>query len=314
MENNSEEIQIMPLEGVEMQILRDKASIDIQVSTAHMFKRDVASCISDALAMATMDVETAMTCGYSVPRGGKAITGPSVHLAKIIMQNWGNFRGEAKVINETAKFVESEAIAWDLQKNVAVKVTVKRSILTKTGKMGEDMIIVTGNAANSIALRNAIFSVIPKAVTEKIYRASQQKIIGDASEFAKKVKDVFKAFKKAYNEEEESVLKIVGKTQISQLTNDDLVTLIGVGQALKDGDTTPEIIFKKAEKTVEQKKEDLKTKQAEAKKEGEHPKADETVKPEETKPAAEVKPEVKVPSAEIITKPSGGLFNSTEMP
>ena len=146
MENN-EEIQIMPLEGVEMQILRDKASIDIQVSTAQVYKRDIVQCINDALSMATIDVETAMTCGYSVPRGGKAITGPSVHLAKIIMQNWGNFRGEAKVINQTEKFVESEAIAWDLQKNVAVKVTVKRSIMTNSGKMKDDMIIVTGNAA-----------------------------------------------------------------------------------------------------------------------------------------------------------------------
>jgi hypothetical protein len=298
-ENTSEEIQIIPLEGVEMQILRDKASIDIQVSTAHAFKRDIASCINDALAMATIDVDTAMTCGYSVPRGGKAITGPSVHLAKIIMQNWGNFRGEAKVISTTEKYVESEAIAWDLQKNVAVKVTVKRSIMTNSGKMKDDMIIVTGNAANSIALRNAIFSVIPKAVTDKIYKASQQKIIGDASEFSKKVKSVFTAFKKNYDEDQEAVLKIVGKTQISQLTNDDLVTLIGVGQALKDGDTTSEIVFKKAEKTVYQKKADLKAKQESAK---------EPEKQEETKQ------EVKVPSAEIVADPQPGLFNANQMP
>lgn len=299
MENNSEEIQIIPLEGVEMQILRDKASIDIQVSTAHMFKRDLTQCINDALMMATIDVETAMTCGYSVPRGGKAITGPSVHLAKIIMQNWGNFRGEAKVISTTEKYVESEAIAWDLQKNVAIKVTVKRSIMTNSGKMKDDMIIVTGNAANSIALRNAIFSVIPKAVTDKIYKASQQKIIGDASEFSKKVKSVFAAFKKNYDEDQEAVLKIVGKTQISQLTNDDLVTLIGVGQALKDGDTTPEIIFKRAEKTVDDKKQDIRDKQQAGKEQEKQP---------------ETKPEQKVPSAEIKSDPQPGLFNSNQMP
>lgn len=288
MENN-EEIMIMPVEGVELQILRDKASVDIQVSTAHAHPRNTAACINDALAMATMDVDTAMTCGYSVPRGGKAITGPSVHLAKIIMQNWGNFRGEAKVIATTEKYVESEAIAWDLQKNVAIKVTVKRSIMTKNGKMADDMIIVTGNAANSIALRNAIFSVIPKAVTDKIYKASQQKIIGDASELAKTIKGVFTAFKKNYGEDQEAVLKIVGKTQISQLTNDDLVTLIGVGQALKDGDTTPEIIFKRAEKTVDDKKQEIRDKQQAAK-------------------------EPKIPSAEINNTPQGGLFNADQMP
>lgn len=298
MENN-EEIMIMPVEGVELQILRDKASVDIQVSTAHAHPRNTAACINDALAMATMDVDTAMTCGYSVPRGGKAITGPSVHLAKIIMQNWGNFRGEAKVIATTEKYVESEAIAWDLQKNVAIKVTVKRSIMTKNGKMADDMIIVTGNAANSIALRNAIFSVIPKAVTDKIYKASQQKIIGDASELAKTIKGVFTAFKKNYGEDQEAVLKIVGKTQISQLTNDDLVTLIGVGQALKDGDTTPEIIFKRAEKTVDDKKQEIRNKQQAAKEQEKQP---------------ETKPEPKIPSAEINNTPQGGLFNADQMP
>lgn len=260
---NTEELTIVQLDSPEMQILREKASIDIQISTAHAFPRNVKSCVEEALYTATMDVETAMTCGYSVPRGGKAITGPSVHLAKIIMQSWGNFRGESKVTIVADKYVESEAVAWDLQKNVAVKATVKRSIMTSSGKMKDDMILVTGNAANSIALRNAIFSVIPKAVTEKVYRASQQKIIGDASEFNKKVKDVFKAFKKAYDKEEADVLKIVGKTKIEQLTNDDLVTLIGVGQALKDGDTTVDVVFKSPAKTGDEKKADLKKKQEE---------------------------------------------------
>jgi hypothetical protein len=255
----SEEVVISQIEGGEMQLLREKASIDIQISTAHAFPRNVKQCVDDCLFMATMDVETAMTCGYSVPRGGKAITGPSTHLAKIIMQNWGNFRAEAKVVNVTNKFVESEAVAWDLQKNVAVKVTVKRSILTKSGVMSDDMIIVTGNAANSIALRNAIFSVIPKGVTETIYKASQQKIIGNASEFSDRIKKTFKAFKKAHGKDEVDVLKIVGKTQISQLTNDDLITLIGVGQALKDGDTTPELIWKTS---PEDAKKALKEKQA----------------------------------------------------
>jgi len=259
---NNEEVQIVPIEGTEMQILREKASIDIQVSTAHAFPRNVEQCIKDALFTATMDVETAMTCGYSVPRGGKAITGPSTHLAKIIMQNWGNFRADAKVVNVGDKFVESEAVAWDLQKNVAVKVTVKRSIMTSKGKMSEDMIIVTGNAANSIAIRNAIFNVIPKGVTEMIYKASQQKIIGDGKDFNKKVSSVLKAFKTTYDKDEAQVLKIVGKTQISQLTNDDLVTLIGVGQALKDGDTTVDMVWKKE---PEEKKKDLKDKQSEGK-------------------------------------------------
>lgn len=261
-----DQIIIQEISGDEAMILRQKAEIDIQISTAHAFPRNVAQCVEDIVFMATIDTETAMTCGYSVPRAGKAITGPSVHLAKIIMQNWGNFRADARVINVTDKYVESEAMAWDLQKNVAVKVTVKRSIQTRSGRMSEDMIIVTGNAANAIAIRNAIFSVVPKGITDKAYSASQQKIIGDTSKFNERVKKVLDGFKKTYKKDEASVLILVGKTKIDQLTPDNLVTLIGVAQALKDGDTTPELVWMK---TPEEKKQDLREK-----KKSEKPKID----------------------------------------
>lgn len=268
----SDEIVIHEMSSDETaMLLRQKAEIDIQISTAHAFPRNVKQCVEDIVFMATIDVETAMTCGYSVPRAGKAITGPSVHLAKIIMQNWGNFRADARVVNVTDKYVESEAMAWDLQKNVAVKVAVKRSIQTKTGKMSEDMIIVTGNAANSIAIRNAIFSVVPKGITDKAYEAAQTKIIGEASEFSGRVKKVLQGFKKVYGKEESEVLILVGKTKIDQLTPDNLVTLIGIGQALKDGDTTPELVWTK---TPEEKKQDLREKQADKTPTGDAPKTD----------------------------------------
>lgn len=243
-------IQIMELQGGEMQILREKAAIDIQVSTAKAFPRDMKRCIENALITATIDADTAATCSYSVPRGGKAITGPTIHLAKIIMQTWGNFRGEAKVIEETARTVTSEAVAWDLENNVAVKVSVKRSIMTKTGRMTEDMIIVTGNAANSIALRNAVFAVIPKTVTDKVYTAAQKKIIGDPESKNKWLELLFKTFKEKYSKEQSDVLSLVGKKEVSQITDDDLVVLIGIGQALKDGDTTIEIVFKDKKSSV----------------------------------------------------------------
>jgi hypothetical protein len=243
--------------GNEISLMQEKASIDIQVSTARAYPRDIKRALENSIFTATLDVETASTCTYSVPRGGKAITGPSVHLAKIIMQNWGNIRGEARVIDVGQKTVTSEAVAWDLENNVAVKVEVKRSIMTKTGRMTEDMITVTGNAANSIALRNAIFGVIPRAITDKVYNASQAKIIGDTNKIEKRIKDVFAGYKKTYNKDEKDVLGIVGKTSISQITPDDLVVLIGVAQSLKDGDTTLDLVFDKTKKTGDDKKEAL---------------------------------------------------------
>jgi hypothetical protein len=257
-----DQITAITIQGNEMAMLREKASIDIQVSTAKAYPRDMQKALSNSIFTVTMDVETASTCTYSVPRGGKAITGPSVHLAKILMQNWGNIRGETKVIEIGQRDITSQSVIWDLENNAALKVEVKRSIMTKTGRMTDDMITVTGNAANAIALRNAIFGIIPRAIVDKVYDASQKKIIGDDEGFAKRIKDVFAGFKKVYGKDESDVLALVGKAKIDQLTKGDVVVLIGVGQALKDGDVTADIVFKPATKTGEEKKADLKDKQA----------------------------------------------------
>lgn len=263
MEQKEDEITTVEVLGTELQLLREKAQIDIQVSTARAFPRDIKQCLENALFTATMDIETASTCTYAVPRAGKAITGPSVHLAKIILQSWGNMRAEAKVVEETSRHVISEGYAWDLQNNVAVKVTVKRSIMQNKGKdrMADDMITVTGNAANAIALRNAVFTVLPKAITDKVYNAVQAKIIGDEHKFNVRLKKVIEGFKNTYQKDEPEVLALVGKDNRSQIKPADLVVLIGIATAIQDGDTQLDNVFKPAVKTTEEKKADLKEKQ-----------------------------------------------------
>lgn len=226
---------------------QDRAQFDVQIMTAKKFPRNIMRATNNAIAIVTMDAETAKVCTYSVPRGGKAITGPSVHLAKILLQQWGNLRVEAKVVNTDARQLTSEAVCFDLETNIAVKVQVKRSIMTRTGRMNDDMITVTGNAANSIALRNAVYNVIPRGVVDKVYGAAQKMITGDLSTEEKliaKRKQVIDALKDTYNVTEDEILKSIGKAAQSQLTPDDIITLIGIGTAIKDGDTTVDFAFR----------------------------------------------------------------------
>jgi len=256
-----EEIQITEVQSVETIYQQDKAMVDVQISTAKAYPRNIKRATENAIAIVTMDKETASTCTYSVPRGGKAITGPSVHLAKILAQVWGNMRVEAKVISVEGKTLTSQAIAFDLENNLAIKVEVKRSIMTKTGRMNDDMIVVTGNAANSIALRNAVLSVIPKAVVDKIYNEAKKTITGDisdATKFLKRRKQVFDGLKDTYGVSEAEVLSSVGKAAIDHITGDDLVVIIGIGQAIKDGDTTVEEAFRGVKKQIDTKKDEIK--------------------------------------------------------
>lgn len=222
----------------------ERANIDIQVSTAKQYPRSISRCTNNAVALATMDRETAQSCGYALPRGGKPITGPSVHLAKIIAQQYGNLRAEAKVVEITDKQIVSRGTAWDLENNNAYSVEVRRSIVGRNGnRFTDDMITVTGNAANSIAYRNAIFGIVPKAIVDKAYKAAQHLITGDLSDEEKLIKrrdGAIKHFIDTYGITEEEVIKLCGKHTVNQIQADEIALLLGFAQSLKDGDTTVE--------------------------------------------------------------------------
>lgn len=226
---------------------QDRAQIDVQIATAQAFQRNIKRCVDDAIVTVTMNKEIASTCTYSVPRGGKAVTGPSVHLARILAQNWGNMRIDSKVVSIDAKHVTAESVCFDLQKNLAIKSSVKISIMGKNGRFNDDLITLTGARANAVALRNSVFSVIPKGIVDMVYNAAKQTITGDISDKTKllsKRKQVFDGFKDTYSVTEKEVLAAIGKAAIDHITADDLVVLIGIGQAIKDGDTTVELAFK----------------------------------------------------------------------
>lgn len=254
MENN-EEIVTYKVEGNDIAYLQEKGNMDVQITTAKAYPRNVRRAIDNCIVLVTMDEETAQTCTYSLPRGGKTITGATVHLAKILAQNWGNLRIEAKVVDINQKQITSQAIAFDLENNLAIKVEVKRSITDRNGKrFNDDMITVTGNACNAIAMRNAILSVIPKAVVDKVYKEAVKKITGDISDKTKlmaKRKQVIDGFRDVYGVSEAEVLKVIGKASVDHIEAEELTILIGLAQAIKDGDTTVEETFRsKTEKTT----------------------------------------------------------------
>ena len=237
----------------------EKANVDVQVSTAKQFPRNVTRAIQNSIVMATIDPETAQMMRYALTRGGKPITGPSVHLAKLIVSNWGNVRAEAKVVQITDSQVVSRGTCWDLENNVATAIEVRRNIKGKNGqRFSDDMITVVGNAANSIAFRNAVFSVIPKAVTDKVYRAAQECITGDLSDEAKllqKRTNCLKFFNDEYGITEEEVIKLCGKQTVNQIKADEIALMLGIYQSLKDGDTTVEEVMEPIRK--EKKKDDI---------------------------------------------------------
>lgn len=225
---------------------QERASIDVMVATAHRYPRNLKRSMDNAIAIVSMSKEAAETCSYALPRGDKNITGASVHLARILAQQYGNIRVDSKVKEITATQVVSESIALDLENNYGVRVEVRRSIIGKHGRFNEDMITVTGNACNAIAYRNAVLAVIPKPVIDAVYNAAQNTIAGDLSDEQKliaKRKEVVDLFINNHGATEAEVLKLCGKGAMAGIKRDDIVFLIGLLQAIKDGDTTADSVF-----------------------------------------------------------------------
>lgn len=272
-ENNlapySEDTQVVEIQAVDM---IEQANVDVQVATAKKYPRNLDTCVRNATYMATMDKETAKTMGYALPRGGKPITGPTVHLARIVASCYGNLRTEAKVVRITDTQVISRGIAWDLENNTASAFEVRRNIVDGKGKkFSQDMITVTGNAASAIAYRNAVFNVIPRSVWYKPYQAAQNLLVGDLSSEDKINNsriNCIKTFKNEFNISEEDVIKLTGKQTINQLQREQLVLLSNIAQALRDGDTTVDEVLKTVrtpKEEVEDKKKTLREKKQQQK-------------------------------------------------
>lgn len=234
-----EVVEVQPVSVTEAQ---QRAEIDIQVNTAKRFPRHVKRAIDNCIALVTSNKEFAEECIYSLPRGGKKIEGASVHLARLIASEYKNLTIAARIIDVGEKEVTAQGVAIDLENNYRSSTETRRRIVDKNGqRYNDDMIIMTCNAAMAIAVRNAIYNVIPSHVVKPIYNSARKVLLGDMSTEQKRIKrrkEVLDGFLNTYNVTEDEILKMLELETVNQINEDHLVTLIGLAQAIKDGDTT----------------------------------------------------------------------------
>lgn len=217
-----------------------KAELDTQISTAKAYPRDTKRFLQEAIAMATIDEDTAASCFYCLVRKNKDgerndIRGPSIRLGEIVASCWGNLHAASRIIGNDGKKITAEGVAWDLEKNVKMSSEVQRSIVTSKGMTySSDMQIVTGNAACSIALRNVIFKTVPKTFVDRVYNEARKFAVGDQKTLTHKRKAVFERLK-AIGISEEKVLPFFNKQKIDEFSLEDIEQLIGIGTAIKEG-------------------------------------------------------------------------------
>lgn len=243
-EMETEEVKEEHIDGNLALMAVSRAEIDVQIATAKQYPRSIKKFKTDALDLATLDRETAEACTYALPRGGKPITGPSVRMAEIIQHCWGNIRAESDTVAIDDKYVTAMGSCIDLEKNTASRIRVKRRITGKSGqRFSDDMIAVTANAACSIALREAIFRVVPRALWKDVWDAARRTARGDEKSLKDRRDNAVKYLHEKHGIPKEKVLARLGKKGIEDIGLDDLELLLGILTSIKDGEITAKEAF-----------------------------------------------------------------------
>ncbi len=225
----------------------NRSEIDMQIATAKAYPRDIQKSLNNIRALATMDEETSESCFYAVKRGkgddAKMVEGLSVRMAEIFASSWGNLRVQTQIIGNDNKTVTARGVCHDLENNLAISVEVKRRITDKYGHTySEDMQVVTGNAASAIAFRNAIFKVIPMALTKKVVNDIKQIAIGKANDLPRKRQSAIDWFNKAGVSLAE-ILEYLEVAKVEEIDAEKVLTLHSTANAIKEGTTTIDETF-----------------------------------------------------------------------
>lgn len=235
-----EQENIITISGAESLAALNRSEIDMQVATAKAYPRNIHKVLDEIITYATYDQETAVDCFYSLPRGGKPIEGLSVRMAEIFAGAWGNLRAQARIIANDGKFITAQGVCYDVEKNVAISVEVKRRITDKYGKtFNDDMQTVTGNAACAIAFRNAVFKVIPKAVTKTAVEKIKEVAIGKAKDMTT-IRTNMIAWYNQVGVTQADLLEHIGVQNVEDINNEMVFELRALCNAIREGDTTVE--------------------------------------------------------------------------
>jgi hypothetical protein len=221
-----------------------RAEVDVQIATAKRYPRVVSIAIKKATEMATFDRDTAASCRYSLKRTGeggekKTIEGPSTRLAEIVQSAWGNMRSAGRLISEEEKTVRVQGVAFDLESNSMVSVEVTRKIWSpRKGRFSPDMIATTINAAISIAVRNAVFKVVPRVYADRILEQCKQTVLGEAKTLEERRTALVESWEKKGVKQQE-LLEYLERTSVEDISLDDILHMSGVWTAIfKEATTT----------------------------------------------------------------------------
>ncbi|EAM1616346.1 hypothetical protein EU642_22175 [Salmonella enterica] len=210
-----------------------------KIQLAKMFPRNETDAF-DKLMFACSHPGFAEEAFYSLPRGDKSISGPSIRLAEEIARLYGNFTYGHRELSRGNGKSEVEVFAWDVENNnyTSRQITVMHVMDTKSGgyalRSQADIDTRIANIASK-QLRGRILSLIPKWMLSEAVGRCRQTLAGgqNAEERAQRVEALEARF--ATRGVRKDALEAYLGHPLKLITDEEIADLFGVYTAIKEG-------------------------------------------------------------------------------
>ena len=232
----------------EMMVNRQAQEVQAAIVIAKKFPRDEYDAIN-RIKRACKRPKLAEQSLYSYSRGNQNVTGPSIRLAEAMAQAWGNIDYGILELEQKDGKSEMMAYAWDLETNTRVTkiFSVEHKRDTKKGSYAltdsRDVYELTANFG-ARRVRACILGVIPGDVVDLAVEECRdtQKAEFEKIPSLEKIEKIEKLFKKDFSVTRDQIEKYIG-LNMAQLSNDNVVDLWGVYNAIKNGQAKIEDYF-----------------------------------------------------------------------
>lgn len=218
-----------------------KSEIETQLAAAERRPRVISKFLDEVQSIACVSEKVAQSAFYRLKRNQDGrevfIEGPSVRLAEIVASRYRNLRVGGRVVEINSTHVVAEGVCHDLETNTSVQTETRRRITGRNGRRySDDMVAVTAQAAVSIAVRNAVFRVVPRALIEPVVDACKQAALGKGTVEQKRASALKYFTDKGATEAE--LLTYLDRRRVEDIGVEDILTLRGLANAIRDGETT----------------------------------------------------------------------------
>lgn len=216
-------------------------SVQGAIAMARQFPRNQSDAMNRILDACTR-YSLAQEAEYAFPRGGQSVTGPSIRLAEVLAQNWGNIDfGIIELSNEGGRS-QVMTYAWDLETNVRQqKIFVAEHIRhTRQGSKvltdPRDVYEMTANLG-ARRLRACILGILPKDVIESAVEQCQLTLANNMGAPSEAIQGLVDAFGK-YGVTDNMIAKRLGKS-LKAITSAEVIRMRQIYASLRDGMSKP---------------------------------------------------------------------------